>query len=551
MLWCAALWYGADAVVPAANPVDRLRNAIVLGIAIPGVLGIAGILYPATLWIAAVALVVLRLWRRVPPIAHDFGLYATLALLAIVLWPPLARPLTEGDSLLYHFPNAIAWMQDHSLWTSRAPYWYYPGGSELLAAGFIGAAGRFTVPIAGAAALMLITARLYDRARAAEAGPLAAASLALAFAFMPLAAFQGGSLENDLLLAAFFVESLVAADAGAFASLALTKPFGFIASAIAAVAVRPRWQTLAIAAVPFAVWNVRTIVLWHAGGSADLRLPYWSTAIASDPLHALPELGRALVHDSPGGILWLAFILLGFLRSETRRIAWAGLAMAVLYAFLPFAYRVGTTDYLAGGSSLRYLLPAFSCGALVATGWLRRFGAVATIGFAMMALAGAAYVTAIYWNDADTHIAPLIAALLLIAVFVASRVRATVVALAFALVAIAGAQTAAGRYLGFYDDGMDTHAFTWLAESNPTRIVSSNVRIGMIEMSAPAAIVIDAGDGDGCAVARERGALWFVGSDEDPSRDVRAALFARARSCGTPRYVDSAAIVVDPGIHRE
>ena len=68
----------------------------------------------------------------------------------------------------------------------------------------------------------------------------------------------------------------------------------------------------------------------------------------------------------------------------------------------------------------------------------------------------------------------------------------------------------------------------------------------MIEMSAPAAIVTDAGDGDGCAVARERGALWFVGSDEYPSRDVRAALFARARSCGALRYMDGAAIVVDP-----
>ncbi|HUN28666.1 MAG TPA: hypothetical protein VMV65_02585, partial [Alphaproteobacteria bacterium] len=212
VLWCAALWYGADAIVYAARPVDRLRNAIVLGIAIPGVLGFAGILYPATLWIAAATLVALRLRRRRPSIAHDFGLYATLALLALVLWAPLARPPTDGDSLLYHVPNALAWVQDHTLWTSRAPYWYYPGGSELLAAGFIGAAGRFTVSIAGAAALMLITARLYERARSAEATPFAAGSLALAFAFMPLAAFQGGSLQNDLLLAAFFVEALVAAD---------------------------------------------------------------------------------------------------------------------------------------------------------------------------------------------------------------------------------------------------------------------------------------------------------------------------------------------------
>ena len=262
----------------------------------------ADILYPATLWLAAVALVALRFRRRMPLIAHDFGLYATLALLAMPLGAAVASldrrrlaalPLSERDS-----------MDARSLAVGIArTYWYYPGGSELLAAEASSSGWtihrsdrrRCRADAHNGAAIRSAPALR----RPARRRRLASRSL---LPLCPSQHFRRVHWKMTLLLAAFFVESLVAVDAGAFASLALIKPFGFIASAIAAVAVRPRWQTLAIAAVPFVVWNVRTIVLWHAGGTIDPRLPYWSTTIAGDPLHAIPELALALLH-SPGGIL--------------------------------------------------------------------------------------------------------------------------------------------------------------------------------------------------------------------------------------------------------
>jgi len=542
-LWCAALWFGGDLVGAAKTGADRVRNAIVLGIAIPGALGLFHALYPGTLWLCAVACVALRFVRHVKPVAHDYGLYATIAALSCIVWPPLSRPLLDGDSLLYHYPNAVAWLQDHTIWTSRAPYWFYPGGSELLAAGFAGAAGRFALPLVGAAALILLSSRIYEHARSAGANTLTAIAPALAFACTPLVAFQGGGLQNDLLLAAFFVEVIVTANAGALAILTLIKPFGVFEAGIAAVLARIPWRTSAIAAIPFVVWNARTILLLRAGGALESTPPYWSSTIAGNLGVAVPELFNALVHTNPSCFVWLAFVALGFARSETRRYAWAGLATTVVYAFLPFAYRAGSTDYLADGSSLRFLLPAFACGALVASAWVARFSNVALAGFGIMTTLGLVTYLGIYWNDADTRAALPIAVVMLLAVLFASRTRVAVVATAFAIVTIVAVSTAQARYLGFYDDGMKTHAFTWLAQSSPGQIVASNIRIGMIEMTAPGAVVISASPADGCATARARHALWFAGSNE--GADL-GSLFTRARVCGRVLYSDDAAVVVDP-----
>ena len=135
-LWLLGLYGAAPALRTSARyeTADRLRDALVLGIAIPLALGFVHALYPLTCWLALAASLIAAYLRRVPdetPAAASAAPpYLLAAALAIVAWPPLMRPLLEGDSTSYHLPNAAAWLQAHSLWTEATRYWWYPPASE-------------------------------------------------------------------------------------------------------------------------------------------------------------------------------------------------------------------------------------------------------------------------------------------------------------------------------------------------------------------------------------------------------------------------------------
>ena len=48
------------------------------------------------------------------------------------LFSSLLKPPYDGDSLGYHLPRAVDWLQGHSLVNRRSPQWFFPGNSELI-----------------------------------------------------------------------------------------------------------------------------------------------------------------------------------------------------------------------------------------------------------------------------------------------------------------------------------------------------------------------------------------------------------------------------------
>jgi hypothetical protein len=555
LLWIAALWYSAALFTRGTDAVDRLRTAIVLGIAIPGVLGFCGLLYPATLWIAAAALALLRR-IRVPKngVQAELGLYATLAATLVVIWPALCRPLLDGDSLEYHLPNASAWLQLHSVWNASAPYWYYPPGSELFAAGVLGAAGRWSLPLCGALPALLLTARLYRIGRSAGASPTAAAAMPLAFIFTPVAAFQSGTLQNDLWLAAFFLEvlALQGSAAAAMAVCALIKPIGFIDAAIAAAIARRPLRSWCIAALPLLVWYAHDALLLARSPLVPIapQPPYWMTTIASDLRSALPALTHGIAVHSPQSYVWLAAGFAGLFFSRTRRYAIAGIITALLYLFLPVSYRSYATNYAMDASSVRYLLPALACGAAVAQIAAARAPVIVPTAAYSLAASGAVSVLAVYWNDAHTRVAPLLALVLAILVLVPRRFP--VWAPVLLAILIAGAIDAEQRAPSFYAEwmrarnGAPTGGFRWIAEHRPPRIAAVNLRTGAVLMNSPRTRTFEVA-GDVCRFARDRDALLVVGRNEDATEAQLQSELARARACGTVLFEDGAALIVRPG----
>ena len=556
-LYIAALWWAAPSVDRSAIALaDRLRAALLLGIALPLALGAVHLLYAPAVWLVLAGLIVLTLRRRTRAPESDPALYATLAATLLVIWPPLVRPLLDGDSLAYHLPNAASWVQMHSIWVTNAPYWYYPPASEMFASGLLAAAGRWSLPLAGALPALLLTARLYTVARKAGAPRYAAAAVPLAFICTPLAAFESGTLQNDLWLAAFFVEILAAGSgvAGSVAICALLKPFGWIEAAIATFAGRKAPAALLAGLVALLLWGARDAVLFARGPLTPIapQPPYWATTIAGNFTLAIPQLLHGIAAITPQCFIWTGLLAAGLLSPSTRRFAVAGLAALVLYVFLPVSYSNGVTNYVLDASSLRYALPAFACGALIAAAAAVRAPLAVAAVFYALAAWGASQVLGVFWNDAYTRYAPEIALVAVIAALLAPRTRAVPAVAVVLAVLLAGAHGAASRANGFYadwmrdGDGHSTGAFTWLAQNHPQRVVANNVRPGAVVMSSPQTFTLETPGADGCAAARSQDALLFVGSNEDTNGAMLAQAFTSARACGTVLYADGAAVIVRP-----
>ena len=480
-------------------------------------------------------------------------MYATLGATLVILWPPLARPVLDGDSLLYHLPNAAAFVQNASLWKVQAPYWFYPPASELFAAGIFAASGRWSLPIAGALPALLIVARLYAIARANGAEAWRAASIPLAFICTPVAAFEAGTLQNDLWLAAFFVEVLASGSVLAAAICALLKPYGWIEAIIAAWCARVPARLVALAFLPFVFWIARDAVLL-GGAGVSFTAAYWSSTIAGNAAIAFPQLANGVAAVTPQAFVWFAALLAGFVFRDTRRYAASGVAAFALYCFLPVSYRAYATNYVLDASSLRYALPALAAGAFVAVVVVARSRAwLAGIAYAVAAW-GVWSVLAVFWNDGFARWAVLVAAVCVGAALLARRTRAVSIAAAVLAVLLVGSWAASTRAPGFYADwmrqpsGQPTGAFSWVATHHPRAIVAQNVRTGAIVMASPRTRVIDGDDAtpDVCASARAMHALVLAGSNESAQDAALRSLMAHAKSCGKVLFEDGAAVVVQP-----
>lgn len=552
VLWCVAPAFTRE----RASVADRLRVTIAIGIAVPGVLGLLHLLYAPAVWLALAALVAWRVRKGAPVLAApELALYAAFAGVLVVVWPPLARPLLDGDTLLYHLPNAVDFVQSHSVWVAHGPYWVYPPASELFASGLFAASGRWSLPLAGILPALLLAARLYTVARENGARAFASASIPLAFICMPVAAFQSGTLQNDLWLAAFFVEVL-AGDRSALslALCTLLKPYGWLEGLIAASVSRVPWRAVAIAFVPLAIWAVRDAVLIAQGAPLGFSSRgYFATTIAGNIGAAVPQLAHGIATVSPQAFVWIALLAIGFVFPTTRRFAAAGIAALLLYVLLPFSYSDGaSTNYVLDASSVRYALPALAAGALAAAVIANRAGIWGAMLAYAVAVWGAWYVLGVYWNDSYTHWALLVAVVLLCASLLPWRIRPFSAAAAALAIMLAGAWSSSSRAQGFYGDwmrqpsGKPTGVFAWISKHAPQRIVASNVRIGAILMSSPGTLTQSAQPDDQCKRARGDRALLVVGSNEGLSQSEFERAEALARSCGSTVYEDGASLVVQP-----
>lgn len=554
-VYVAALWYIAPAFLREGGGIaDRLRTLLVLGIAVPGGLALVHLLYAPLLWAVVALLAIWRVRKSSPPIAHDPWLYAVFAGALLILWPPLVRPLLDGDTLLYHLPNAFAFVQTHSLWTAQAPYWLYPPASELFASGLLAASGRWSLPLAGILPALLITARIYTAARARGAGAFCAAGVALAFICTPVAALQAGTLQNDLWLAAFFVEVLEGDRSPiALAVCVLLKPYGWLLGLLAAVTARVPWRAVAIAFVPLALWIARDVLLLREGASLGFSTPrYFTTTIAGSAAIALPQLAHGIAAVTPQAFVWIAALVAGPFFPASRRYAAAGAVAFLLYVFLPVSYTNGVTNYALDASSLRYALPALAAGALALAILLARASVWTSVFAYLLAAWGAWSVLAIFWNDSYTHWA-IAAALVTLAASLAAKVTRSISIATVALaLMLAGSWGASTRAQSFYADwmrqplGKATGVFAWITQHAPERVIAENVRTGALLMSSPRTWTVAGAPGQECAEARREHALLLVGSNEDLDPADLARAFGDARSCGSTLYEDGAAIVVQP-----
>jgi hypothetical protein len=571
-LWLLGLLAGASVLRTSAryDLPDRLRDALVLGIAIPFALGFVHALYPVACWFALAICVAVAVWRdfaqgqvrrRSAPFQPP---YVLIGALVAVSWPQLMRPLLDGDSLSYHLPNAASWVQTHSLWTTATRYWWYPPASELFASALYAVSGPFALPWCGFAPLAMLGLRIYTWARVAYACPLllADALAAATITAYPLA-IQGGTLQNDVWLAAFFLESLwlmrtAAVSSAAMRSLAITaliKPQGWLLAAFALVACKARRKFWLAAASALALWIARDAILWNGAilaPASGTNASIFGSTIAAHGLPALATLARVSFAASPFALVALAAAIAGpAIAPRDSRLAWPACAAALLFFVLPFGYATSVAQ-LATGASLRFAAPATALGALILARAARRAAAVAVSLLLASTLFGIWYVLAIFWNDGATHVALAFAALA-VAVAAAAYSRRVLwpSAVALALGVVIAAHLAARHPIDYYADALKVDGtlpgvYRWISTARPAAVGGWGLRLGVVNVLSPTTRTVDLADIAPCAQARSEGLVLVAVAQSDRSADANVRRLDEARKCGRVLYRDTIAIVAQP-----
>jgi hypothetical protein len=533
------------------------------------VLASIGLLWPLAAWIVVTLLVIARLvWRREldpprpkQPFEGRVGVALPTIVVAAVAWPALVHPLLQGDSLGYHLPNAASWVQAHSLWTTSTNYWFYPGGSELFAAGLLAAAGALAVGFAGLGALLLLGLRLYEwgvelGARHWVAGAISAFVLS-SFTF----AEQAGSLENDVWLAAFFLETLWLMRpnlAGAFARAAamtsLIKPDGWLYAGLSIVFASRPWRLVLFALAPLALWALRDAILWQQAIVPPASVSYFNwfgTTILAQGWQSLATLWGALLGDGIATTALFAAALCSIAFARDVRLRIAAAASLAIFLLHPFGF-VNPQPQLATGSSLRYAAPLLALGGLFLFELGRRIPIPTGIAALAIAAFGVSHILGVFSNDATTHGTPFIVLGLAIVLLLpwdgirAWAIPATGCALTAYAVVLAGSHP-----LDYYEDWLargSGHStfFHWLAATKPPAIVGYGLRIGSISAVSPITRSIDAAVRNPCRQGRGFGALLVVAGDVPGPPAGYPARRKVAKSCGPIVFDDGNTIVVRP-----
>lgn len=561
----AAIWvlglYAAAPLLRGAAPeyriADRFRDAILIGIALPLLLGAVHLLYGVALFVAlalCIAGAALRGERLTAPF-RERPPYLTIAALLVVAWPQLMRPVLDGDSLSYHLPNAAAWVQAHSLWTTATRYWWYPPSSELFTSGLYATGGPFALPWCGLCAMLLLAARVAQWTREAIGDWGADALTAALVTAYPLA-IAAGTLQNDVWLAAFFVESLWtlrATDRPAamrtIAATVLLKPQGWIFAGIALVASRSPWRLWLAAAVAAMLWLTHDLLLLDTAlispvQSAAFTHPASTTILAHAP-QALWLLAQVTLNFSPFVLLALVAALCGpLLTDATRSLGWAACASVLVFLVLPFGYETNVPQ-LATGESLRFAAPAIAAGAIVLAQPLRRVAIVTGAIFAISAAYGMWRILSVFWNDGSTHAAIPLALAGTAAVVLAFRVRAAWPALAVTLCGIVLSTHLAGRHaIDYYNDALTVNGtppgiYRYIATSQPRAIGGIGLRLGVVNVLSPRTYTRDLLDDGACGAARRSNLQLVAVAQSDLPPHINQARLAAARACVPVFYSDA------------
>lgn len=571
-IWLLGLFAAAPVLRTSARydfP-DRLRDALILGVAIPFVLGFVHALFAAACWFAlALCIAAAYLRRRLAtgtPLRDSASPvpYILIASLVAVAWPQLMRPPLDGDSLSYHLPNAAAWVHAHSLWTTVTRYWWYPPASELFAAAVYAVSGPFALPWCGFGALALLGFRIAAWAREAFAAPpLLADALASASVTIYPLAIQGGTLQNDVWLAAFFVESLWSlrartrgtAAARTLAVTALIKPQGWMLALVALTAGKARRRLWLTTVAALGIWILHDAVLWKNAAVAPASTTYanvFASTILAHGAGAFATLAVVALRVSPFALVALIAALAApaIARGEPL-IRWAPFAAALLFLLLPFGYATSVAQ-LATGASLRFAAPAIATGAIVLAPYARRIDPFATVLLLASTAYGIWYVLAIFWNDGGTHIA-IACGVLAAAIAAAAQMQriAWPNAAAFALAVVAAVHLAARHPLDYYADALRAGPvppgiYRWIAYARPMAVGGLGLRLGAVNVLSPGTDTLDLPDRDPCAQARRESAVLVAVAQTDLSPSENAQRLSAARECGVTLYADATAVAAAP-----
>jgi hypothetical protein len=544
---------------------DRLRDALILGVAIPLGLGFVHLLYPIACWSVLAATLVIAYRRRT--LTHELSRdvfrepppYVLIAALTAVAWPALMRPLLDGDSLSYHLPNAASWVQAHSLWTTATRYWWYPPASELFAGGLYAVGSPFAMPWSGFGALALLGFRIRAWAREAYGAPLLLADAlgAAAVTAYPLA-IQAGTLQNDVWLAAFWLETLwsldqrqIAAAARSAALTALLKPQGWILAAIALLAYKAPAKVWLAAGGAFALWFVHDALLWHGAPAGAMPGNVLGSTILAHGAPALALLAHVALDASPFAAVAFAAALLGPAIGSNRRLGWAAFGAALLFFVLPFGYNTAVAQ-LATGASLRFAAPAIALGTVLLGRPACRLAGMMTAVLIASTLVGIALILGIFWNDGSTHVAlPIGMLAAAIAATLHFRRIAWTYALAFGIGVVATTHLAARHPLDYYDDALRVGTtspgiYRWIATRRPPAIGGWGLRLGVVNVLSPTTRTIDLADTAACAQARRNGVLLAAVAEVDHAPGRNAERLALARACGRTIYADAIGVIASP-----
>lgn len=439
-------------------------------------------------------------------------LMLAVALVSIKAAIALSSVPYDGDSMTYHLPMSIAFVQHHTAIPWQVMF--HPGNAELLDAlglAALGSVGGQCLTEVVVAVVFFCAAFGFAEAMGANvSAALGAASAALA---IPIVGDQLVTSENDILVAALLLATVAlwrrfpSLSAVSLGLLAGTKFTGTL-EAIGLVAVlwkcrsdRLSWKHAAIAICVGAPWYVRNF--FETGNAFFLgkQTSGFASSIAAHLMIAVPYLFTML--RNYGGLLSIAGLVAMVLAAFDRQKA-DGIVRTVplivtvtlfLWVLTPNTAETspGTLDELHSGWSIRYIIFVLTMFTVSVVVWISRRNELLGTFIACVAVISTAYreLGSVRHLDAGSlpYVVPILGVVVIVILAAGARSRVTAISaaaagsLVFGIAAVNGSARIASiwneRYAGSLILGRSAYGSA-LTEPYVTR-ANKTASIGRIE----------------------------------------------------------------------